>query len=74
MGSSNLITLAINQAVADGATVISMSLGSDFAATPLADDPDVIASDNASGAGIVVVAASGNAGPGAYITGVPGGR
>ncbi len=72
VGSSNLITLAINQAVADGATVISMSLGSDFAATPLADDPDVIASDNASGAGIVVVAASGNAGPGAYITGVPG--
>lgn len=72
VGSSNLITLAINQAVADGATVISMSLGSDFAATPLADDPDVVASDNASGAGIVVVAASGNAGPGAYITGVPG--
>lgn len=71
-GSSNLVTLAINQAVADGATVISMSLGSDFAAVPLADDPDVVASDNASGAGIVVVAASGNAGPGAYITSVPG--
>jgi hypothetical protein len=47
VGSSNLITLAINQAVADGATVISMSLGSDFAAVPLADDPDVVASDNA---------------------------
>jgi len=71
VGSSNLITLAINQAVEDGATVISMSLGSDFASVPLADDPDVIASDNASGAGIVVVAAAGNAGPGAYVTGVP---
>ncbi len=72
VGSSSLITLAINQAVADGASVISMSLGSDFAAVPLADDPDVVASDNAAGAGIVVVAASGNAGAGAYITGVPG--
>ena len=65
------MTLAINQAVADGANVISMSLGSDFAAVPLADDPDVIASDNAAGAGVVVVASSGNAGPGAYLTGVP---
>ena len=73
-GSTNLVTLAINQAVADGASVISMSLGSDFSSVPLADDPDVIASDNAAGAGVVVVASSGNAGPGAYITGVPGGR
>ncbi|HTS15840.1 MAG TPA: S8 family serine peptidase, partial [Candidatus Sulfotelmatobacter sp.] len=72
VGSTNLVTLAINQAVADGASVISMSLGSDFAAVPLADDPDVIASDNAAAAGIVVVAASGNSGPGAYITSVPG--
>ena len=70
-GSTNLVTLAINQAVADGASVISMSLGSDFSSVPLADDPDVIASDNAAGAGVVVVASSGNAGPGAYITGVP---
>ena len=70
-GSTSLVTLAINQAVADGANVISMSLGSDFAPVPLADDPDVIASDNAAGAGIVVVASSGNEGPGAYITGAP---
>ncbi|MFI5261942.1 MAG: S8 family serine peptidase, partial [Candidatus Limnocylindrales bacterium] len=60
-GSTSLVTLAINQAVADGASVISMSLGSDFAAPVPADDPDIVASDNAAGAGIVVVAASGNA-------------
>ena len=68
-GSSDVVTEAINRAVADGADVISMSLGSDFGT---ADTPDAVAADNAARAGVVVVASSGNEGPGAYMTGTPG--
>jgi minor extracellular serine protease Vpr len=68
-GSSDVVTEAINRAVADGADVISMSLGSDFGTS---DTPDAVAADNASRAGVVVVAASGNEGPSAYMTGTPG--
>ena len=53
------MTEAINQAVKDGADVISMSLGSDFGTS---DTPDAVAANNASRAGVVVVAASGNEG------------
>lgn len=69
-GPTGLVTLAINQAVADSVDVISMSLGSDYG-TNSADDPDVVASENAAAAGIVVVASSGNEGQNAYITGTP---
>ncbi|HXX60981.1 MAG TPA: S8 family serine peptidase [Candidatus Sulfotelmatobacter sp.] len=69
-GPTDLVTLALNQAVADGVNVISMSLGSDYG-TDAADDPDVVASENAAAAGIVVVASSGNAGQSAYLTGTP---
>lgn len=68
-GSSDVVTEAINKAVQDGADVISMSLGSDFGT---ANTPDAVAAENASRAGVVVVAASGNAGPGAYLTSTPG--
>ena len=68
-GSSDVVTEAINRAVVDGADVISMSLGSDFGTS---DTPDAVAADNASRAGIVVVAASGNEGTSAYMTGTPG--
>jgi subtilisin family serine protease len=68
-GSTDVVTEAINQAVKDGADVISMSLGSDFGAS---DTPDAVAADNASRAGVVVVSASGNAGPNAYMTSTPG--
>jgi minor extracellular serine protease Vpr len=68
-GSTDVTTEAINRAVEDGADVISMSLGSDFGE---ADTPDAVASNNAARAGVVVVAASGNEGNGAYITSTPG--
>jgi subtilisin family serine protease len=67
-GSTDVVTEAINKAVLDGADVISMSLGSDFGTS---DTPDAVAADNASRAGVVVVASSGNSGPSAYMTGTP---
>jgi minor extracellular serine protease Vpr len=67
-GSTDVVTEAINRAVQDGVDVISMSLGSDFGT---ADSPDAVAADNASRAGVVVVAASGNDGPSAYMTSTP---
>ncbi len=67
-GSSNIVALAINRAVADGVNVISMSLGSDLGG---ADDPTSVAAQNAFNDGIAVVASAGNAGPSAYIVGSP---
>jgi minor extracellular serine protease Vpr len=67
-GSSNVVDLAINQAVLDGVDVISMSLGSDFGGT---DDPTSVAAQNAFDDGIAVVASAGNAGPSAYMVGSP---
>jgi minor extracellular serine protease Vpr len=67
-GSTDVVTEAINRAVQDGADVISMSLGSDFGT---ANTPDAVAAENASRAGVVVVASSGNSGPNAYMTGTP---
>ena len=70
-GSSSdaVIVQAIDKAVAAGATVINMSLGSVFGR---ADAADAVASDNAAAAGVAVVASAGNSGPSAYITGSPG--
>lgn len=68
-GSSNVVDLAINMAVADEVDVISMSLGSDFGGT---EDPTSVASQNAVNEGIAVIAAAGNAGTGAYIVSSPG--
>jgi minor extracellular serine protease Vpr len=68
-GSTDVVTEAIDQAVADGADVISMSLGSPFGS---AGTPDAVAANNAARAGVVVVASSGNEGSGAYMTGTPG--
>jgi minor extracellular serine protease Vpr len=67
-GSSNIVDLAINRAVADGVNVISMSLGSDLGGT---DDPTSVAAQNAFNAGITVVASAGNAGSSAYMVGSP---
>jgi subtilisin family serine protease len=68
-GSSNVVVDAIDWAVANDMQVISMSLGSDFGTE---DDADAEASENAVEAGIVVAAASGNAGPIPYVTSTPG--
>src|SRR5581483_11033754 len=52
----------------DHLDVINLSLGSDYGTT---DDPTAIAADNAAQAGVIVVAASGNAGDSYYITSSP---
>jgi minor extracellular serine protease Vpr len=67
-GSSNIVDLAINRAVADGMQVISMSLGSDLGGTT---DPTSVAAQNAVDDGISVVASAGNAGPSGYMVGSP---
>ena len=67
-GSSSIVDLAINQAVADGMNVISMSLGSDFGGN---DDPTSVAAQNAVNDGVSVVASAGNAGGNAYTVGSP---
>ncbi|HMC70639.1 MAG TPA: S8 family serine peptidase, partial [Mycobacteriales bacterium] len=67
-GSSSIVDLAINQAVADGMNVISMSLGSDLGGT---DDPTSVASQNAVDDGVSVVASAGNAGGSGYMVGSP---
>jgi minor extracellular serine protease Vpr len=67
-GSTNVVVDAIDWAVANNMDVISMSLGADFGQPDFADS---VAAANAAKAGIAVVAASGNAGPGLYITSSP---
>lgn len=73
-GSTNVVSDAIDWAVAHGMHVISMSLGSNFGNVgnlvggSLAEGTAVA---NAVAAGIIVVSASGNAGPTPYITSAP---
>jgi minor extracellular serine protease Vpr len=67
-GSTDVVSDAIDWAVHNNMDVISMSLGGAYGSRTSAD---AIASDNASKAGIIVVAAAGNAGPAPYVTGDP---
>ncbi len=67
-GSTDVVTDAIEWAVDNDMDVISMSLGGNYGSRTSAD---AIASDNAAKAGIIVVAAAGNAGPAPYINGDP---
>ncbi len=66
---SDIVIAAINAAVAAGAGVINMSLGSSFGRSDSAYDTAI---QNAVKAGTVVVASAGNSGPNPYITGSPG--
>ncbi len=68
-GSTNVVTDAIDWSVKHGMQVISMSLGANFGDE---DSSDAEASENAAEAGVIVVAASGNAGSAPYITSSPG--
>ncbi|MFN8620379.1 MAG: S8 family serine peptidase [Chloroflexota bacterium] len=67
-GTTYLTTDAIELAVRAGADVISMSLGGTFGSS---QSLDALVSDNAALAGSTVVAAAGNEGPSAYVTGSP---
>ncbi len=68
-GVDNAVLLdALNRAVAAGANVINMSLGSEWGRN---DDPDSVAADNAVAAGAVVVISAGNAGHQPYLVGGP---
>ena len=68
-GSTNVVVDALDWAAANNMQVVSMSLGSNFGSEETADAEE---SENLVNAGIVVVAASGNAGPIPYITSSPG--
>ena len=70
-GSNASVTLAIDFAVADGADVLNLSLGSDVD-TP--DSPESVALANAMAAGHFVAVAAGNAGPGYSTIGTPATR
>jgi len=67
-GSTDVVTEAIDWAVKKKMQVINMSLGSTYGT---ADDSDSIAAQNATAAGVVVVASAGNSGPNPYLTGSP---
>ena len=69
--SDDNIVAALEMALADGADVINMSLGADYANWP--EHPTAAASDRLVRKGIVVVAAAGNDGVegGTYATGSP---
>lgn len=77
-GSTNLTLSGIEYAmdpngdgiIDDRADVINMSLGSDFGLND-PTDPEIMASNYAAAVGVVVVAASGNAGNQSYITSAP---
>ena len=66
---SDIIVAAINRAVADGAKVINMSLGSSFGS---ASGSEQTAVTNAFKAGVVSAISAGNSGSNPYITGAPG--
>ena len=73
-GSTNVVTEAIDWAVVNRMDVISMSLGSNFGVGGDGNGGSTserTAVANAAAAGILVIAASGNAGPTPYITSAP---
>src|SRR5258708_11001777 len=67
-GDTDVVVEAIDWAVEHRMHIISMSLGSDFGSS---DTADAEASEQAAEAGLIVVAAAGNAGPSPYFLGSP---
>lgn len=67
-GSTDMVTSAIDWAVANDMDVINLSLGSPFGR---ADDPTAVAASNAVAAGVTVVAANGNTNTAGRISGNP---
>lgn len=70
-GLNASVVLAVDQAVADDADVLNLSLGSD---TDVPDSPEAVAVANAMAAGHFVAVAAGNAGPGYSTIGTPATR
>ena len=68
-GATDVLLEAIDWAVKNQMDVVNMSIGGTFGT---ADSPDAVAVENAVKAGVVVVAAAGNEGPGAYTVASPG--
>jgi len=68
VGSTNVVVQALDWAVDNDMDVVNMSLGSSYGR---ADSATALASDNASAAGIIVVASAGNSGSARYIVGAP---
>ncbi|TMH18692.1 MAG: peptidase S8 and S53 subtilisin kexin sedolisin [Betaproteobacteria bacterium] len=68
VGSTDVVVEAIDWAVKHGMQIISMSLGADFGPE---DTADAEASEHAAEAGLIVVAAAGNAGQSVYFLGSP---
>src|SRR5882762_7796685 len=68
VGSTDVVVEAIDWAVQHGMQIISMSLGADFGPE---DTADAEASEHAAEAGLIVVAAAGNAGQSVYFLGSP---
>jgi hypothetical protein len=71
LASEDAILQAIDDAVADGMDVLNLSLGTEYAEQP-SSDPEVQALEQASAAGVIVVAAAGNNGPDPQTVGSPG--
>jgi len=68
-GSTDVVADALEWAVENDMDVVNMSLGGDFGS---GTDADSLATDAAVKAGVVVVAAAGNAGDITYVAGSPG--
>ncbi|MEE8402574.1 MAG: S8 family serine peptidase, partial [Candidatus Hydrothermarchaeaceae archaeon] len=71
-GSASDIIAGIDWAVANGADIISMSLGGNYQPNDEFASPSTIIVDAAVDAGVVVVIAAGNEGPGTGTTASPG--
>jgi subtilisin family serine protease len=72
VGSDSSVIDAIGNAIARGAHIINMSLGSEQVPENLEDDPQAIAVKRATDAGVLVFCAAGNSGPESRTINSPG--